>query len=579
MSVPCVRRPIADIATIAPRVYRAQHTLPSRWRYYSSRTSRGKPLRQRRSTSTSKLRWSGLLSGTAAAAYVAYTFGTGHDNEEKPDIVKATNVTKSTEDFGSQYVRAKRNLDSANVYVWGSNMYRVADPESTESVIKKPRKLRYFEGQVLRDLKLDEKSGAAITEKGDLVQWGKGFSEIDFKATKTLTGKGLVSLCMSQDRIIALASDGSVYSLPISKSEQNSGRKLRETSWLPFWSGSAGISYRVLKPALKLGEKVTALSGGLEHVLLLTSSGRVYSVASSTESFPSRGQLGIPGMGWKNRPKGPVDTCHEITTLGNSKIIQVAAGDYHSVALSSDGRVFVFGDNSFGQLGVDFNAETSFNDTPTELPLKRFYRSKAWQGKVTGIAAGGMSTFFTVDAKLVLDPDDPRQDQGRTIADTWACGKGISGVLGNGRWTHLQDEPSKVKNLSGLVEYDERAQKLRPIHLRGISVGATHASAVLDNISGLESPASPTSDNTSSRGLDLVWWGGNEFFQLGTGKRSNLPKPTHISVPAVVDEQGNKEEARLQITPTHKYKMSGRKVTMEQRVECGKYVSAIYSAV
>ena len=514
--------------------------------------------------------------------------GEGQEEEKEKPSPKAMVVTMMKDlGGGSQYFRAKRNLDSPDVYIWGSNMYGVADPDSigAEPVVKKPRKLRYFRGQALKDLKLGETCGAAITQNGDLVQWGKGYSETEFKPTKTLTGKGLVSLCMSRDRIISLSSDGKVYSLPIAKIEQDSGRKPSETTpsrwWLPFWTSSprsAPLSYRLLTPpSLKFGEKVTAVSGGLEHVLLLTSSGRVFSAASSSESFPSRGQLGIPGLSWKNRPAGrPVDARHEVTSLRNSnKITQIAAGDYHSVALSSDGRIFCFGDNSFGQLGMEFFAETKYNDTPTELPLKRFYRSnKAWEAKATGIAAGDTTSFFTVDAK---PRDNNANGKNNITADTWACGKGISGILGNGKWTHLQDEPTKVKALSGLREFDERLQRTVPVHLRDISVGATHASAVLDNRSELQDLPS---DGVNTRGLDVLWWGGNEFFQLGTGKRSNLCKPTYITAPAsVLNEQGNKEEARLQITPRQKGEVHGRKVTMEQRVECGRYTSAIYSAV
>ncbi|BDD57013.1 hypothetical protein MPDQ_007743 [Monascus purpureus] len=573
-----VKRPVTNTVTYPFRVASVRPPVPQ-WRCYSSKGSR-QSLKQRPSSSH-WLRKSIGLAGTAGAAFVTYTFATNYSKQAAtPTEPKAKSInTISIEDLGSQYVVEKRSLGSPGVYLWGSNAYGVVDPESTEPIVKRPREFSYFEGQLLRDLKLGEKSGAAITEKGDLVQWGKGFSETDFKPTKTLTGKGLASLCMSQDRIIALASDGSVYSLPISKSEQQSGRKSRETSWVPFWSGTANISYRLLKPALKLGEKVTSLSGGLEHVLLLTNYGRVFSAASSTESFPSRGQLGIPGLTWKTRPKGPADACHEITALKNSKITQVASGDYHSMALSSDGRIFSFGDNSFGQLGTGFDAQSSYKDTPTELLLGRLYRSKEWQTTATLIAAGGLSSFLTVDAKPISGASDSSlQNQARITADTWACGKGITGILGNGRWAHLQDDPTKVKALSGLVEFDERAKKLTPIRLREISVGTTHASAVLDNASSIKA-TDTSSDSANSPGLDAVWWGGNESFQLGTGKKNNLPKPTYINVPSDLAAKDNKPEARLQITPRHTCKVNGRKVSIEQRVECGKGVSAIYSAL
>lgn len=489
-------------------------------------------------------------------------------------------VAINVDDLRHQFIQEKRSLKSPGVYTWGSNAYKVVDPGSKDTDVKTPRRFKFFDDQVLRDIKVDEKSGAAITENGDLVQWGKGYSEIDYKPTKTLTGKSLVSLTLSESRVIALASNGTVYSLPISQQDQKSGPKARESSWVPFWAGHSGLSYRFLKPALGLGEKVTSIKGGQEHVLLLTSSGRVFTAAASTEHFPSLGQLGVTGLTWATRPSGPVDTCHEVTALKGSKVTQIASGDYHALALTKDGRVFAWGDNSYGQLGVDFEPEAPFVDTPFALPLSKLYRLTTYLPKATSVAAGGASSFFTVDAKRILGPEEePTQvrDLGTVTADTWSCGRGIWGTLGTGRWVHLQDSPAKVKDLSGLGEYDEKAKRMSPIRLRSIAVGTTHAAAVLDNLASLSSTNTDSLDQSRDFGHDVFWWGGNEHFQLGTGKRSNLPRPSHINAPSPSKKEEN--EARLQIMPRHKGKVGTRTVAMEQRVECGRHVSAIYSAV
>ncbi|KAK1145574.1 hypothetical protein N8T08_004132 [Aspergillus melleus] len=523
------------------------------------------------------------LAGTATAAFVAYSYLTSPGIRiENPIDPNAKPLSKVTGELGPELIQKKRSVKSPGVYVWGTNTHRVVDPDSKETVIKTPRRISYFDDQVLRDLKVGDKSGAAITDKGDLVQWGKGYSEADFKPSKTLTGKNLTSLCMSSDRILALSSDGSVYSLPIARDDQTSGRKLKEGSWVPFWSGTAGVSYRLLQPSLKLGERITSISGGLEHALLLTSSGRVFSVASSTESYPSHGQLGVPGLAWATRPQGPVDTCHEVTALKGFKIAQIATGDYHSLALSKDGSVFAFGDNSFGQLGMQFDPSLPFSDTPTMIPIERLYRGNIWFPKATRIAAGGANSFFTVDAKRIIGPgENPSaiRDLDRITADTWTCGRGIWGALGNGKWIHLQDSPTKVKPLSGLFEYDERKKTLSPIRLHEISVGTTHVSAVMDNRTHMD--ASPTSslDNDNDWGFDALWWGGNEHYQLGTGKRSNLSKPSYILAPHEGSKEDKKEEARLQIMPRHKGKVGSRTVSMEQHVVCGRHISAIYSSV
>ncbi|KAL4885136.1 hypothetical protein BJY04DRAFT_205685 [Aspergillus karnatakaensis] len=530
-------------------------------RHYASneRTTREGP-----SGSSNWFRNSLGLAATATAAFLAYSFLTKPDESEFLKHLPGSS-SKSIEDLSAQYVQNKRSLGSPGVYIWGTNEYGVVDPNAQESVIKTPRRLSYFDNHVLRDLKLGETSGAAIIESGDLVQWGKGYSETDFKPTKTLTGKNLVSLTISHDRILALSSDGTVYSLPVSQHDQSSGRKSEESSWIPLWSGKSDLSYRLIQPSLKLGEKVTAISGGLEHVLLLTSSGRVFSAAASTEEFPSFGQLGIPGLMWATRPKGPVDTPHEIKTPSDAKVKQIATGDYHSLLLTEHGDVLAFGDNSFGQLGIQFDPSSPFRDRPIQLPIRGLYRDGARLPQATGVAAGGANSFFAVDVQQ-SDPTNDPKSAGRVTSDIWACGRGIWGALGNGKWTHLQDSPIKLKALSGLVEYDETIKALTPIRLSDISVGTTHVAAILSNQAHLTRPSTSSLEIADDAGLDVVWWGGNEHFQLGSGKRSNLSKPTHINVPPEAGSE-DKEPARLQMLPRHHGKVGSRNVNMRQRIQ------------
>ncbi|OOF99792.1 hypothetical protein ASPCADRAFT_203616 [Aspergillus carbonarius ITEM 5010] len=565
------------VTTSSRRLARSNRSIATPWRRSYASSNKG----SEQSANAHWLRNSLAVAGAGTAAFLIYDYATSNRNQLESASEKVKDLSKSAEELSLQYVQHKRSVKSPGVYVWGTNAYRVVDPNSKESVVKTPRKFAYFEGQVLRDLKLGEQSGAAITEHGDLVQWGKGYSETEFKPAKTLIGKNLTSLCMSNDRILALSSDGNVYSLPIAKDDQLTGRKLKEGSWVPFRSGTASVSYRLLQPGLKLGERITALSGGLDHALLLTSAGRVFSVASSTENYPSFGQLGIPGLTWATRPSGPVDTLHEVTALKGSKIVQIAAGDYHSLALDKDGNVFAFGDNSFGQLAMEFNPASPFCDTPTLVPIRNLYRS-SWLPKATRVAAGGANSFFTVDAQRILgSKENPAtlRDLGRITADTWACGRGIWGALGTGKWIHLQDAPVKVKTLSGLSEYDEQSKSLSPIRIHDISVGTTHVSAVMDNKTHVNAAPSTSLDETNDWGYDALWWGGNEHFQLGTGKRSNLSKPNYIHAPPEGNSAADQQEARLQIMPRHKGKVDRRTVSMEQRVECGRHISAIYSAV
>ncbi|KAL8762248.1 MAG: hypothetical protein Q9184_001729 [Pyrenodesmia sp. 2 TL-2023] len=501
---------------------------------------------------------------------------------------KGLSKEENRDRLSSQHLQVKRSWENPGVYAWGSNSGRVVAPDSDEQVIKTPRRIPFFDGVLLRDIKLDRNFGAAIDESGDLLQWGTGFSTNVRAPTPTLTGKNLKSLAISRDRIIALSSNGKVYSVSAAKEDQEKGPKISESSWLPFLSFNSTVSYRRIEPKnLGWSEKVKSIASGAEHLLILTAAGRVFTAASSSEEFPARGQLGIPGLVWTTRPEGSYDQPHEVVTLRGFDITAVAAGDFHSLVLDKEGRVFAFGDNSSGQLGFEPSKESNYVDAPALLPLQKLYEGSNLVPKVKQIFAGGNNSFFSIDAATVARPGDDTKPAllGRVIADTWASGQGILGTLGNGRWTHVQGVPAKVKALSGLFEYDEEKNSIIPIRLKSLSVGSTHAAAVMDNVTHVQAGTSghTDSENDTNWGADIVWWGGNEYYQIGNGRRNNMNLPGYIapldSVAETTRTGKRKEEHRFQITPRHNVDVKGRKVSVEQRVECGRMVSCVYSGI
>lgn len=488
--------------------------------------------------------------------------------------------------ISSQHLQVQKSWENPGVYTWGSNAGKVVAPDSDEKFIKTPRRIRYFDGKLLRDIKLDRNFGAAIDEKGDLLQWGIAFDKDVTEPTRTLRGLNLTSLAISRDRIIALSSSGSVYSIPVSDAEQKEGPKPASTSWIPFWGSSNNISYRTRTPEnLGWSERVTEIASGLEHALMLTSSGRVFSFASGSQNFPGKGQLGIPGLSWENRPAGAFDVPHEITTLKGFPVKKIATGDYHSLVCDSEGRAFTFGDNTAGQLGFPFNAEATYVDAPSLLPTQKLYAGSGQQAKVSNVFAGGNTSFLAVDAT--------RPDSNRINADTWAFGFGLTGQLGTGRWVHTCPDPVKVPAFSGLFEWDEVKNNVIPIRLSTISVGATHAAAVMDNVASVvvSGRANKLTHNDTNWGRDILFWGNNEFYQIGSGKRSNVATPTYIQPLDQTAEQERaanalgvkalreKEMHRFQITPRNKVNVNGRSVEFEQKVECGRGCTAVYSAV
>lgn len=196
-------------------------------------------------------------------------------------------------------------------------------------------------------------------------------------------------------------------------------------------------------PKLTLMNRITGISSGKSHLLLVSSNGRVFSVASSA-AFPEHGQMGIQGLTWKTRPPGPYDQCYEVPVA--TKIRKVAAGYYHSLLLDERGQVYAFGDNSSGQCGFDWAPDTEVIWRPTPIrimPQESLSLDKA--PVCRDISSGGNNSFFVVDA---FKPNERIP----TYEAVFACGRGLGGSLGNGKWSHYQGSPSKVKDLSGLFE-------------------------------------------------------------------------------------------------------------------------------
>lgn len=68
---------------------------------------------------------------------------------------------------------------------------------------------------------------------------------------------------------------------------------------------------------------------------------------------------------------------------------------------------------------------------------------------------------------------------------------------------------------------DEKTSRLAPIRIASLAVGATHSAAVMSN-------AASTHTTDYNYGRDVLWWGNNEFYQLGSRRRSNSNVPIYI---------------------------------------------------
>jgi hypothetical protein len=145
---------------------------------------------------------------------------------------------------------------------------------------------------------------------------------------------------------------------------------------------------------------VTQVAAGQGHSLVVTSSGQLYAFG-----YDEYGQLGSVNI----LPGQPNPTPTLVGLPGEIGIVtQVAAGQFHSLAATSSGQLYAFGYNESGQLG-----STTNNGTTTQTPTPTLVALPGESGAVTQIAAGGdHSLAVTSSGQLYAFGDNARGELG-----------------------------------------------------------------------------------------------------------------------------------------------------------------------
>lgn len=120
-------------------------------------------------------------------------------------------------------------------------------------------------------------------------------------------------------------------------------------------------------------QTIIDMSCGSNHSVAICSEGNIFTWGSGLHGELGSGQ--VP-------QKSPIP--RRITGLSDIKIIQVACGHYHTVALSEDSSVFSWGKNAAGQLGLDYKT----SDTASPQLVKSLRGVPLIQ-----VTAGGSQSF------------------------------------------------------------------------------------------------------------------------------------------------------------------------------------------
>jgi alpha-tubulin suppressor-like RCC1 family protein len=258
--------------------------------------------------------------------------------------------------------------------------------------------------------------------------------------------------------------------------------------------GSGSSLSQSLVPVQAAGlTDVVAVSAGDEHVLALKSDGSVYSWGRNMY-----GQLGDASTQERRSP---------VPVPGLSGIVGIAAGTWHSLAVRNDGVVFGWGDNRHGQVG---DGGTTQQNSPVQV------------SGLTGAIAVAAGAFHS----LALRSDGTGRG--------W--GYNAYGQVGDGTWTTWRLTPVVVSGLTNATAITAGAYHSMAVKGDGTVVGwgdgpggQRNAPAAVPNLSDVKRAEGGYSHGLTSagNGLASAWSFSNAYGEVGDGTTTQrlLPVP------------------------------------------------------
>ncbi len=281
--------------------------------------------------------------------------------------------------------------------------------------------------------------------------------------------------------------------------------------------GHLGVGDQVNRPTPTkvpplAGHKVRKLSAGPLHSMAITENGELW-----VWGYNLNGQQ---GTGTKIRVSVP----QRVPLPTQSEVVAVSAGAYHSLALLQDGTVLAWGSNEKGQLGIGSTAEE--RTTPVIVSIPSGY------GKVTAIAGGFKHNLALTDTGTVF-----------------AWGLNDHGQLGTGNNTNSRT-PVRVSGLPGPVTAIAACRSGDSSNSYSLALvdgnvyawgsnkdgqlgnGTTATSMTPGQVSGLTEVTQIAAGVYHAMALTQngdVWvWGSNGYGQLGDGSNSVSTTPKRV---------------------------------------------------
>ncbi len=246
------------------------------------------------------------------------------------------------------------------VYAWGWNRDGQLGNNSTtdSSVPVAVNTSGVLSGKTITKIAAGINHSIAIDSDGTIYTWGSNSDgqlgnnsttnslvPVAVTTSGVLSGKTITAATGSSRHTVAVSTEGQVFSWGA-----NSIGQLGDNS-----TTSSLVPVMVYSDGVLSGKTITAVASGQAHSLALDSDGKVYSWGGNWS-----GEL---GNNTSTSSQVPVEV-YNSGVLSGKTITAIGIGEYHSIALGSDGTVYCWGENWAGQLG---NNTTDNSNVPVEV--------------------------------------------------------------------------------------------------------------------------------------------------------------------------------------------------------------------
>ncbi|KAL8166307.1 hypothetical protein V2J09_007806 [Rumex salicifolius] len=296
------------------------------------------------------------------------------------------------------------------VYSWGwGDFGRLGHGNSSDLFL--PHPIKALGGVKIRQIASGDSHCLAVTMEGQVASWGRNQN-------------GQLGLGTTEDSLVPQklhSFDGIPVKMVAAGAEHSAA--VTEDGHLYGWGwgryGNLGLGDRKdrLFPEKVLNaddQKMILVACGWRHTISVNTSGKLY-----TYGWSKYGQL---GHGDNEDHLIP----HRLEKLSNQCVSQISGGWRHTMAVTSDGTLYAWGWNKFGQLGVGDNV-----DRCAPVQLSNFDATTCTLcKKVTQICCGWRHTLAVTDK-----------------CNMYSWGRGTNGQLGHGD-SRDRNQPTIIEALS-----------------------------------------------------------------------------------------------------------------------------------